>query len=173
MKKNKKIEKVRGVSGKRVLKNLDYMVLSFFLAVLFINTLAIAELTPILRKILELLINLCYTYFAINVIKTWIETRSFSFLTVVFGIIAGLALTIMQDVTLFKLFILIHFARNHDMKRMIRDAVPLYIFMLFLTILLSFWGVFPMWLFYRGAIIRYGLGFSWTTTAPTQRWTFA
>ena len=148
-----------------LMNNLMYIIVEIYLLSLMLGYTSVVQSSEKLTLILKLIRYICYIAFGIKIYKDWKNGSKMTYMILVLICIAILAILVEKSRSVFFLVLFAIAIRNMKFDKIINYTFKVYMVVFILTINLAILGIVPNWLFFRGNVERYALGFIYATDA--------
>lgn len=155
------IKSIKDKNG--IIEKLSYFIFSIYIITLFANSTAIYLEYDYVGKAIKLVRYGCYLFFAIKSICLFIKEKNISINNVIFLIIGILVLVLGKNPELLIVFFIVNSARDLELKKIAKIGLIIYAVLFAITVILSYFGILPNWMYYRQELKRYSLGFIYPT----------
>ncbi len=146
-----------------ILNKLLYCVFAIYIVTLFANSAAIYLEYDYVQKAIKIIRYGCYLIFAIKTVYLFIQEKNITRLNFLFFIIGVLILILGKNPEFLIVFFIINASRDLDFKKIAIIGLVIYAALFVITVISSYFGIVPNWMFYRQEIKRYSLGFIYPT----------
>ncbi len=145
------------------LDDVMYVIFGLYMAALLLTEVCLNLTSDSYSLALKIVRYVCYAFFAIKIFVDWKKGNSvtWSILIVLLCFIGTFLCT--DDKSLCFLLLVLLASRKLEIPKLVKINLYVYMVMFFLIVSLSLMKIIPNWQFFRGSIVRHGLGFSYST----------